>query len=181
MVAGATTAFDTRLILGLRAALPDLTRPMQVISFTATGGGAIPGAILIGWALGTRVNRRRAWFYILVSLLGWLLNLALKEAFRRVRPHDISPKLTDAGWYSFPSGHAMAAVIIFGFGALLLGWTIQSRGWRAATIGAGALLTFLVGVSRVYLGAHWPTDVVGGWIAGAAFCAGAVAWEARRA
>ena len=107
-----------------------------------------------------------------------ILNLALKQIIMNVRPHDISPKLTDAGWYSFPSGHAMMATMIFGFGAYLLARTLRGTAARRAVIAAGVTITLVVGVSRVYLGAHWPSDALGtyaiclSWLAAAFSAAG---------
>ncbi|MFI5214606.1 MAG: phosphatase PAP2 family protein, partial [Gemmatimonadales bacterium] len=101
------------------------------------------------------------------------------EMTRRVRPDGISAKLTAAGFYSFPSGHAMLALLVFGFGSLLLARTIRRRDIRLATIGVGAIITLLVGLSRVYLGAHWPSDVLGAFVAGACWAA-ACGLAARR-
>ncbi|HEY2804456.1 MAG TPA: phosphatase PAP2 family protein [Gemmatimonadales bacterium] len=175
------TALDTRIILGLRAALPGVTLPMQALSWTATGGGAVPAAIIIGVLLGRLTSKRQGWFYVVTCLAGWGANLVLKEFLHRVRPQDVSPRLTAAGWYSYPSGHAMMAILVFGFGAWLLAPSVASRGWRAVLLVVAALLTIGVGISRIYLGAHWPSDVLGAWLAGAAWAALCLRWEERRA
>lgn len=163
--AGWTTAADTRLILATRSMLPDLTTFLQACSWTVGHGAAlfaIPLAVLIGF----RAGRRAGWRYTIACLGGWLVNLLLKQMIQQTRPNGISPKLTDAGWLSFPSGHAMLSAVIFGYGALLLASTLAGAA-RWIVLVTGFLLTLLIGLSRVYLGAHWPSDVLGAWIAGA--------------
>lgn len=80
----------------------------------------------------------------------------------------MSPLLTAAGGYSYPSADAMLAVVIFGLGALLLTWSIRSVALRLAAIGLAGLFVIAAAIARVYLGAHWPTDVLGGVLAGVA-------------
>ncbi len=95
---------------------------------------------------------------------GTLLNLGLKQVFAAPRP-DLLPHLDIVNSYSFPSGHAAGNMMLFGAIALLIGS-------RAAYVMAGAII-LLIGVSRTWLGVHWPTDVVAGWIEGLgwlAFC-----------
>ncbi len=153
--AGWTHSIDTRCILALRAAAPGLESPMRVVSFLAAQAAA-PLAILIALAIGRVRRARQAWMYVFACLAGWMLNLVLKELLRVVRPNGVSPKLTDAGWWSFPSGHTMMAALIFGFGAVLLAAPLRSRGARFAVIGAGVALSFVVGLSRIYLGRTGP-------------------------
>ena len=100
--------------------------------------------------------------------------LLTKAIVHHRRPVGISPKLTDAGYYSFPSGHSMLAVIIFGLGTWLL-TRHAPRLVRIVAMNAAIVLILLIGVSRVYLGAHWPSDVIGALVGGTgwtAFCYG---------
>jgi undecaprenyl-diphosphatase len=116
-----------------------------------------------------------------------LANLAfvpiLKAAVGRARPSStlaLIPTPTDG---SFPSGHATASFMLLALVAALVGPRVASWGARAALALACALGTGLVGVSRVYLGVHWPTDVLAGWSLGAALAAASLAllatWRER--
>lgn len=98
------------------------------------------------------------------SLSSWLLYSCLKLVFQRPRP-DL-PQLVPAGGYSFPSGHAtVTAALFFTMGMIYCHHTGYRTG-RSMILAAAALLVLLVGVSRVYLGVHYPGDVVAGWAAG---------------
>ncbi|MDP4098081.1 phosphatase PAP2 family protein [Paenibacillus sp. P96] len=104
---------------------------------------------------------------ILVSFAAmWLLNLAVKALLQRDRPS--LQHLTEAAGYSFPSGHAMIAMGFYGL--LFAIWTIHNRIRGRSVVFpllTGALLILLIGLSRIYLGVHYPSDVAGGYIAGA--------------
>ncbi len=156
---------DTHGILAVRSlASPGLTPLLIAVSFVA-GRLAILFALVIAVSLYLMGRRDDALVYVVACIGGELLMLLIKELVRHHRPIGISPKLTDAGWYSFPSGHAMLAVIIFGFGALLLTRSAP-LGVRIGALVVAGLFVLLVGFSRVYLGAHWPSDVVGAFLAG---------------
>ena len=105
---------------------------------------------------------------IVATVGGILLNAALKQFFDRPRP-DVVPHLREVFTPSFPSGHAtLSAVVYLTLGALLMG-VVKGRLTKIYCIGVAMLLTFLVGVSRVYLGVHYPTDVLAGWSLGLAW------------
>jgi undecaprenyl-diphosphatase len=166
VMTGQLTAIDTRGILAVRAyASPQTTRIMLIASAIAHGRIAIPLALVIALALYAMQRRAAAALYVVACISGEVLMLVLKELVHHHRPVGISPKLTDAGWFSFPSGHAMLAVIIFGLGAFLLTASSPATA-RVVAVTVAALFVILVAVSRVYLGAHWPSDVVGAIVAG---------------
>jgi undecaprenyl-diphosphatase len=177
---GSFATYDRDGILAVRSvASPALTAVMIGASSIAHGNLSAPLALLLA-ALIYRVNGRDdAILYTASCLLGELLYITLKEVIRHHRPVGISPKLTDAGGFGFPSGHTMMAVVIFGLGAAI----VTRRASQAIRVGAvvgAAILICLVGVSRIYLGAHWPSDVIGALFAGLAWSAACLSWEERR-
>ena len=94
-----------------------------------------------------------------------LLNNALKLVFHRGRPEYAAEFVHRQTW-SFPSGHAMDSLVVYGVLACLLLETPFGARWRRTVLTVVALLTLLVGYSRVYLGVHYTSDVIGGWLAG---------------
>ncbi|MMZ66269.1 putative undecaprenyl-diphosphatase YbjG [compost metagenome] len=111
----------------------------------------------------------------------WVLNTLIKEILQRERPS--LQHLVEAGGYSFPSGHAMISMGFFG--TIFAIWTIE-RKIRGRSLflpcALGVLLILLIGLSRVYLGVHFPTDIVGGYIAGIiwlVFTVPVIYWQAR--
>jgi undecaprenyl-diphosphatase len=102
---------------------------------------------------------------------GAVLDYLLKTTVHRTRPEYAAAFLHGSS-YSFPSGHAMGSLIGYGFLAYAFVLTRQRRGWRGQMVySLAALLALLIGVSRVYIGVHYPSDVVGGWAAGLAWLA----------
>jgi undecaprenyl-diphosphatase len=113
---------------------------------------------------------------------GQALNLALKTGFARERP-DVAMRLVEVSSTSFPSGHAMASSIFYLTIGVLLARTATRRREKTYFVGSAMLITFLIGFSRVYLGVHYPTDVLAGWSAGTAWaiaCWFVADWLARR-
>ena len=147
------------------AAAP-VTTVMQVAS--AIGGTvgrfSLLGLCILG--LWGRARGRGLWL-LCVVVGGTLLNLALKQVFAAPRP-DLLPHLDIVHSYSFPSGHASGNMIFFGAVAMLIGR-------RAGYLAAGAVIA-LIGVSRVWLGVHWPGDVLAGWIEGLGWLALCAVW-----
>ena len=104
-------------------------------------------------------------FIFVASGGGWVLNWVLKEAFDRTRP-DIVPHLREVASPSFPSGHALtSAAVYLTLGALLMR-IADGRLAKYYCIATAMFVTFLVGASRVFLGVHYPTDVIAGWLIG---------------
>lgn len=138
-------------------------------AMTELGGFWIIAPVVI---LGAVVWHRRVhdWFgsatLVVVAVAASVLTDSLKHAFARPRP-PMSLRLVQAGGYAFPSGHSLQSAAVYGTLALLVASQLpKSRRWMAWLFGTGVAV--LVGLSRVYLGVHWSTDVVAGWMVGAA-------------
>jgi undecaprenyl-diphosphatase len=116
-------------------------------------------------------NHRYSAGLLLVGILGAsVLNIALKDAFLRPRPTSVHP-LTVVGSTSFPSGHAMVSFVAYAAVALLVSRLESGAVLRTITWLLALLLIAAIGVSRVYLGVHYPSDVVAGYLAGLAWIA----------
>ena len=186
VVEGDTQQFDERVL----AALRDPANPANPIGpswlrgvaldITALGSATVLGLVVVGvggFLLLQRLQRHAA-FIVIASASGWVLNAALKEAFGRPRP-EIVPHLREVLTLSFPSGHAMTtAVVYLTLGALLMR-VAQHRLTRLYIMSVAMLATFLVGASRVYLGVHYPTDVLAGWLIGMSWAL--LCWLVERA
>ncbi len=118
-----------------------------------------------------RVRRRYAEALLVVVVVagGQALGTIVKNVVVRQRPPAAGALIAQPGGYSFPSGHALAAVLLYGVLAFLLVLSIRSRGSRIAVALAAGAFIVLVGVSRVYLGVHWPSDVFAAWLLGGAW------------
>jgi len=141
--------------------------------FTALGGTAVLTLLtlaVLAFLLMTR--KRHAALLVAISVAGGTaLSQVLKYVFDRPRP-DLVPHGMDVYTASFPSGHAMlSAVVYLTLGALLARTQSRVR-VKVFLLGLAGALTVIVGISRIYLGVHWPTDVLGGWALGAAWASG---------
>ena len=146
---------------------PTLDRFFVVVSALGYQWGVVPADIAL--TLGLLVARRwREATFAGVSLGGSaLLNMATKQFFQRDRPalwESIAPEHT----FSFPSGHAMGSATL-AMVVVLLCWHTRFR-WPAVVL--AALFALTVGASRIYLGVHYPSDILGGWAAGIAWVSG---------
>ena len=173
VVEGDTRGFDQSVLLWFRnkADLSDPIGPqwLEVVvrDITALGGLVILGLLTIAacgylWL----TQRHKLALFVAVSIpAGSLLNTLLKEYFTRPRP-DIVPHGTGAALSSFPSGHAMMSAIVFLTLGALLSLSTENTRIKIYILFWSVFLTVIVGISRVYLGVHWPTDIIAGWIAG---------------
>jgi undecaprenyl-diphosphatase len=120
--------------------------------------------------------RRRAEAVLLMVASGGGLALAnlLKDLFHQSRP-PLSPEAAAGLNASFPSGHAMLSATVYQTLGALIGQFAERRLVRRYVIGVAILLSLMIGLSRIYLGLHWTTDVLGGWCVGAAWALG---WRA---
>lgn len=176
MIEGGAHAFDTWLLLALRSStnLADPIGPpwfeAVVRDCTALGSPVVLAILTIGVTGFLLVTSRRgAAVTILVSVLGGMvLSESLKLGFARPRP-DLVPHGMQVYSQSFPSGHAMMSASVYLTLGLLLARKESARRAKIFSVSFGAMLTVLVGMSRIYLGVHWPTDVLAGWAGGAAW------------
>jgi undecaprenyl-diphosphatase len=173
---GDTHDLDSRLLLALRDPA-NLASPIgpgwleeAARDITGLGGYTILTIITwVTWAYLMMVGKRGAALLVLVSVIGGtLLSNGLKLGFERPRP-DLVPHATQVYTASFPSGHAMLSAVTYLTLGALLTRVEKSRKVKAFIMVLAVLITVLVGASRVYLGVHWPSDVVAGWSVGAAW------------
>jgi undecaprenyl-diphosphatase len=173
---GGIRGFDERLLLAFRSAddpavllgPPRLQEAMR--DLTALGGWTVLAIITLGVAglLWLQRHRSTAVFVLIAVSSGKLAGSLLKAGFDRPRP-DLVPHEMLALSSSFPSGHSMMAALTYLTLAVLLA-RVQGH-WQVKVylIALAAFLTVAVGTSRIYLGVHWPSDVVAGWCAGTAW------------
>jgi undecaprenyl-diphosphatase len=183
---GRTQAFDDGVLEGFRRVddpgLPKGPAWLKLAAqdITALGSGWVLGlmvAAIAGFLAIERMHRTAA-FVTLAAVSGWLLNGLLKELIDRPRP-AVVPHLGEVMSLSFPSGHAMTSATVY----LTLGMLLMRIATRRATkvycLAVAASLTTLIGVSRMYLGVHYPTDVLAGWTVGLSW--GIFCWMIERA
>jgi undecaprenyl-diphosphatase len=173
---GYSRAFDERIMLALRNP-QDLGDPIgphwlesAVRDITSLGSYIV--LTLLSLAVIAFFLMRRQYhaglLVFLASLGGALIMQQLKELFGRPRP-DLVPHLVEVGSLSFPSGHALSAATVYLTLAALLARLVEDRPLKIYLVSVAFALVFLVGMSRVYLGVHWPSDVLAGWTAGLAW------------
>jgi len=162
---GETLVFDTRVRETIhQSAFPTLTSAMIGLSFIGApafllGLGCVVLAVLIllKW-------KREAWLFAITMAGAAALDIGLKGAYARIRPEPYFDYVLPSS-YSFPSGHALGSFAFFG----IIAWLISARVDNAVAAWCirltAALLILLIGVSRVYLGVHYPTDVLAGYLA----------------
>ncbi len=186
MVEGDLHAFDEAVLMALRVpgdpSMPIGGPQLQVAmrDMTALGGVSVL-TLLVAVVLGylVLVRKRAAAGLLLIAILGGeALSHLAKSGFDRPRP-DLVPHGVDVATASFPSGHSMMSAVTYLTLAVMLARTERQWGLRVFLIAVAALLAMMVGISRVYLGVHWPSDVLAGWSLGAAWALGV--WLIARA
>lgn len=173
---GDTKGLDERLLLALRrpgdlaqpigpAWLPETMR--DITAFGSVFGIVYVTACVVLYLVMTA--RRKAALFVVVAMGGGeVLSTVLKMFYRRPRP-DLVPHGMETFTASFPSGHAMLSAIAYLTLAILLARISRGRRVKAFVLTLGVATTLLVGISRIYLGVHWPSDVLAGWCVGAAW------------
>ncbi|HEX6960360.1 MAG TPA: phosphatase PAP2 family protein [Lacipirellula sp.] len=173
VVRGATGDLDRRVVLAMRNA-DNLSNPIGPRWFEEVGRDftALGGVAVIALLTATVVaffwlsSMHRAALYVAVATLGALLiSTGLKELFDRPRP-NLVPHGSHVYLSSFPSGHSAIAAAAYLTLGLVASQFVVKRRLKALLIGVAMFVTGAVGVSRVYLGVHWPSDVLAGWAVG---------------
>jgi membrane-associated phospholipid phosphatase len=155
---------DTKILLAIQKLHAPISNRLM-LGITYLGEPATLLLICLGLSIGPLFYARRpqATTFSMAALSAFSLNYWLKILFGRTRP-KLWNRLIDVRLHSFPSGHAMMSTVIYGF----LGYMLakQFPRWRKPIFAATAMLIIAIGFSRLYLGVHWPTDVVAGYAAG---------------
>ena len=158
-------------------ASPVLTKCMIWISFI--GGDGLIAAAILSITLFLVFRWRRAAVWMLVNISGTLiLDLTLKYSFARLRPTPFFVPMPRTP--SFPSGHSLFSFCFYGVLAGLLADRIESRRWQVFIWTVAAVLVGTIGLSRIYLGVHYPSDVVAGYLTGTLWVSTMVALDRMR-
>lgn len=176
---GSTALIDRAILMGFRnpADIADPVGPKwleeMVRDFTALGGVGVLTLITLASAGFLLLQRRARTALLLLAAVGGgiLISTLLKTWFERPRP-DFLPHGSYVSSASFPSGHSMMAAVVYLTIAVMLARTRRRTAERAYILMMSVILTFLVGISRIYVGVHWPTDVLAGWSLGSAWALG---------
>jgi len=170
---GATRAFDEWLLLALRTPgnPADPIGPKwfeeMMRDFTALGSTGVLAVVVLAVSGFLAITRKGyAALFVLGAVAGGvLISQTLKLAYGRPRP-ELVPHGAEVYSASFPSGHSMMSAVVYLTLGALLARTQAGQAVKPYIIGVAVALTMLVGASRVYLGVHWPTDVLAGWALG---------------
>lgn len=157
-------AFDTSILLTIRSWHSPLL-DIAMLGITFIGDPLVLSIIclILGAWLLQRQQKSEATTLAIAATGAIGLNILLKQLFSRDRP-ALWDRIVDVGQYSFPSGHAMVSMVIYGY----IGYILATR-YRRQQVGIISLTTLLItaiGFSRLYLGVHWPTDIIAGYAAG---------------
>jgi undecaprenyl-diphosphatase len=183
---GDTQRLDERMIRALRRpddpATPIGPAWLEEVARDITALGGVPLIVLIAGSVIGFLGLDRKFgamaFVFGATASGFALSVALKALFRRPRP-EVVPHLMRAYSSSFPSGHSMMSAVVYLTLGVLLAQLVHRRLLKFYFLMLAVLLTVLVGVSRVYLGVHYPTDVLAGWTAGLVWAV--LCWLVQRA
>ena len=167
----ALTELDRRIGLDLQAHRerePEFRHTMIVFTEIGSPEAMTMLTVLVALALMLRRRRLRTLVWLFAMIGTALLNVGLKHAFNRPRP-DWRDPMIDEQTSSFPSGHSMGAVIAFGLLTYFILLALYDRRERIAVVIVATVVALVIGFSRIYLGAHYFSDVVGGFAFGGAW------------
>jgi undecaprenyl-diphosphatase len=174
--AGSTRAFDEAILLAMRTPgnPADPVGPLwfqeMVRDFTALGSTGVLTFMVLsiaGFLVMTRKGHAAA-FVILSVGGGVLISETMKALYARARP-DLVPHAAEVYSASFPSGHSMMSAVVYLTLGALVARSQANRAVKRYIVTLAVILAILVGLSRIYLGVHWPTDVLAGWALGGAW------------
>ena len=157
--------FDTSILLWLHQS-PNSTLDSLMVQITRLGDPETV-VILVTIAFSLLIWQRQFWsaqMLFLACLGGLILNQGLKLVFAKLRPQLWTPLVVEHS-YSFPSGHALGSLVVYGFLAVLLAHKFPRQHWLIYAI--AAVIISAIGISRLFLGVHWPTDIIAGYAVGA--------------
>lgn len=159
-----THTLDTSILLSIRRLHTPLWDQVMVgITFLGEPIVLLIIGFVVGIGLLIKDKKAQATTLAIAATGAVALNYLLKDLFARDRP-ALWERIVDVGSYSFPSGHAMISLVVYGMIGYLL--AILFRRWQKSVLFLTILLINSIGLSRLYLGVHWPTDVVAGYAAG---------------
>jgi undecaprenyl-diphosphatase len=179
VVEGETQQFDKWVLVALRdpanpaRPIGPAWLPGAALDITALGSATVLGlavAAVAGFLL-LHGEWRTSIFITLAASGAWVINAILKGVFQRPRP-DVVPHLREVMTLSFPSGHALTSAVVYLTLGTLLMRVVQTRLAKTYCMAVCMTATALVGISRVYLGVHYPTDVAAGWLVGFSWALG---------
>jgi undecaprenyl-diphosphatase len=175
VLAGDTLRFDNAIRSWVHhLASTGMTRTMNIISLL--GYEILLAEVVIAFVVFAKLRWKRAALWLAVAMTGSvLLDLALKYAYHRVRPAAFYG--VTARYYSFPSGHALSSLCFYGVMAGLLSARVKSLPWRIVMWAVAGLLVVAIGLSRIYLGVHYPSDVVAGYLAAAVWVGAVIVFD----
>lgn len=168
VASGVTVPWDEAVLGWVGSIRGDLlTEGMLVATFLGDGIVVVPFALAACLLLWRWSGHRAALGLLLAGVTGELLYVLAKAAFQRPRPVVIE-QLSSAGWHSYPSGHAMLAPILWSL-ALVSICRVAPGYCRGALLGFAVVIPLAIAASRVYLGVHYPSDVLGALALGLAW------------
>jgi undecaprenyl-diphosphatase len=169
VILGATRATDRRVLEAVGPwRTPAVTHVMLQLSRFGNWQWELPLALGIVVILLIRGHPKSAWRYLAICVSGEAVYALVKLMFHRPRP-TIIPHLGEAGWYSYPSGHSTLAPIIWGLGLALVAQMLDAHLTNLALWTLAFILSCSIALSRIYLGVHYPSDVLGGLCLGIAW------------
>lgn len=171
---GDTHAIDNAILLALRDAPDDpigsYAVEAGVMHISALGSGVVAALITTIAAAYLLLAKRIRYALTLIAVAAGtgLVMTFLKPLYDRERPTVVT-HIDPPGGLSFPSGHSMLSAALYLTLAMMIARSLEHRRLRMFAVATGAFIAFLIGLSRIYLGVHYPSDVIAGWTVGAAW------------